>query len=69
MKYKNIRLSKEAYIKLKQKKEKMEVELKKMTNKNIRIPMTKVMKFIIDKPVFIGDTELKKTFGGRKIRI
>lgn len=69
MKYKRVRIPMIAFENIKKKQKMMEVSLKEITGKSRRIPLTKVIIAISQKPVYLFDTELKSMSNRRLFKI
>lgn len=66
-KYKATRISERAYKNFLIKQERMSKMFSKITGKNKKIPMIKVINIASENPIYLDDYELVKHFGKRKI--
>jgi hypothetical protein len=60
-----IKIPRDAFMKLRMKKVSMEQRFKQVYGKQKNLPMTKLIRFISLKPIYIGDDELKYLFRGK----
>lgn len=66
--YRQFRMPLEAYMKLKEKRNKMEAKLYSLSGKRVKVPMTKLMNMLANQTLYVDDEPLMRMFSQGKRR-